>query len=100
MIKTDYIWKNGDYIPFESANVHILTHALHYGTAVFEGVRAYQTERGPAIFRAKEHYQRLLDSAKIYLMKTHYTVDQLVEINRDLLAKNNVEFGSDCNRLL
>lgn len=99
MIKTNYIWKNGQFINFEDASVHILTHALHYGTAVFEGVRAYQTERGPAIFRAPEHYQRLLDSAKIYLMKTNYTVNQMVEINRELLIKNNVEALIDQNKI-
>ncbi|NBV42746.1 branched-chain-amino-acid transaminase [bacterium] len=97
MIKTQFIWKNGNFIPFEDANVHVLTHALHYGTGVFEGIRAYKTERGPAIFRAQDHYQRLLDSAKIYLMKTDYTVDQLVEINVELLQKNNVENLIDAN---
>ncbi|NDC82955.1 branched-chain amino acid transaminase [bacterium] len=99
MIKTDLIWKNGEFVPFESASVHVLTHALHYGTAVFEGVRAYQTERGPAIFRAAEHYRRLLDSAKIYLMSTDYTVEQLVDINVELLRKNNVEALINANQI-
>ncbi len=99
MIKTETIWHNGSFVPFESATTHLLTHALHYGTAVFEGVRAYQTERGPAIFRAKEHHQRLLDSAKIYMMSTSYTADELVAINQELLIKNNVEDLINSNKI-
>ena len=99
MIKTKYIWKNGDFIPFEGATTHVLTHALHYGTAVFEGVRAYQTERGPAIFRAQEHYQRLVDSARIYLMNNPYTATQMVEITKELLVKNEVEALIDSNKI-
>ena len=64
MKKATYIWQNGSIIPWDKAQVHVLTHALHYGTAVFEGIRAYATDQGPAIFRAEEHYQRLLESGK------------------------------------
>ncbi|MGI8411231.1 MAG: branched chain amino acid aminotransferase, partial [Solirubrobacteraceae bacterium] len=59
MSQADYIWMNGDFVPWDEAQVHVLTHALHYGTGVFEGIRAYETERGPAIFRHHEHLERL-----------------------------------------
>ncbi len=63
---TRYIWKNGHFLPWEEATTHVLTHSLHYGTAVFEGIRAYETARGPALFQAKAHYNRLNDSAFLY----------------------------------
>jgi branched-chain amino acid aminotransferase len=64
-IESSFIWMNGDLVPFEKANVHFLTSGLHYGLAVFEGIRCYETDQGPAVFRMEEHVQRLLDSAKI-----------------------------------
>jgi len=90
MLKTNWIWHQEEWVPFEEARVHVLTHALHYGTGVFEGIRAYQTPQGPAIFRAKEHYQRLLDSARIYMMSHSYTVAGLVALTQALLQKNDV----------
>ena len=60
---TKSIWMNGDLIPWDEAQIHVLTHTLHYGTGVFEGIRAYETENGPAIFRLKEHMDRLINSA-------------------------------------
>lgn len=90
MITTPWIWKNGHFIKWEDATTHVLTHALHYGTAVFEGIRAYETANGPAIFQAKAHYQRLLDSAKIYLMPRNYDVDTLVEVTQELLRRNGL----------
>jgi branched-chain amino acid aminotransferase len=69
MIKpTEKIWRNGELINWNDANVHVLTHALHYGSSVFEGIRCYETAKGPAVFRIKEHIRRLFDSAKIYRM--------------------------------
>ena len=62
---TKYIWFNGKLVPWEKATVHVLSHALHYGSSVFEGVRAYETPRGPAIFRLKDHTKRLFDSANV-----------------------------------
>ncbi len=62
---TKSIWMNGELIPWDEAQIHVLTHTLHYGTGVFEGIRAYETENGPAIFRLKEHMDRLINSAKI-----------------------------------
>jgi len=70
---------NGRLIPWDEARVHILTHALHYGTGVFEGIRCYETERGPAIFRLMDHLRRLTDSSKIYLIKIPYTEQQLTD---------------------
>jgi branched-chain amino acid aminotransferase len=90
MEKTKYIWQNGEFVDWDKAQIHVLTHALHYGTGVFEGIRAYQTAQGPAIFRAQEHYQRLLDSAKIYQIPTKYKVEELIEINQKLIQKNEV----------
>jgi len=90
MKATKSIWKNGKLINWEDATTHVLTHALHYGTGVFEGMRAYDTPKGVAVFRAKEHFQRLLDSAKIYKMKVAITVDELVEANKQLIKDNKI----------
>ena len=76
---TEQIWMNGELVPWDQANVHILTHSLHYGTAVFEGVRAYETADGPAVFRLREHMERLHASARIVMMDLPYTVDELCE---------------------
>ena len=70
---TDLIWMNGDFVAWEDAKVHVLTHGLHYGTGVFEGVRCYDTELGPAVFRNAEHIERLLRSAELYYMPVPYT---------------------------
>ncbi len=88
---TPFIWKNGELIKWEEATTHVLTHALHYGSAVFEGIRAYETDKGPAIFRGKDHYTRLKASADIYQMPSPYTGDQLLEATKELLAKNNLK---------
>lgn len=77
MTKSDTIWMNGKLVPWDSAQVHVLSHVLHYGSSVFEGIRAYRTAKGPAIFRLAEHIERLLYSAKIYRMKLPYTAEQL-----------------------
>lgn len=73
------IWMNGKIVPYKNANVHVHTHALHYSTAVFEGIRCYNTPRGPAIFRLPEHVNRLFSSAKMYSMKIPYTKDETSE---------------------
>lgn len=79
MKKTDKIWMNGSTVPFEDAKVHVLTHALHYSTSIFEGIRCYNTAEGPAIFRLAEHVDRLFKSAKLYSMKMRYTKRQISE---------------------
>ncbi len=71
------IWFNGRLVPFEQATVHVLSHVLHYGSSVFEGIRCYDTARGPAVFRLREHMRRLVDSAKIYRMAVPYDLDTL-----------------------
>lgn len=89
--KSDYIWFNGEMVKWAEAKVHVMSHALHYGTSVFEGVRCYDTHQGPAVFRHREHMQRLHDSAKIYRMPVNYSVDQLMEATRQTLIKNNLK---------
>lgn len=71
------IWFNGKLVPYEEATVHVLSHALHYGSSVFEGIRCYNTERGPAVLRLREHMRRLLDSAKIHRMELPYSLEEL-----------------------
>ena len=72
------IWYDGKLVPWRNATTHVLTHSLHYGLAVFEGVRAYKSAQGTAIFRVKEHTERLFNSAHIYMMKIPYTRDQKI----------------------
>jgi branched-chain amino acid aminotransferase len=88
--KTEKIWHNGKFIAWDDAMIHVMSHVVHYGTAVFEGVRCYQLPQGPAIFRAAEHIQRMLDSAKIYRMEVGYTRDELVRAMVELVAANGV----------
>lgn len=73
------IWFNGELIPYENATVHVLTHALHYGSSVFEGIRCYKTDKGSGIFRLREHIRRLIESAYIYRMEIPYTIDELCD---------------------
>jgi len=80
---TEKIWMNGEFIAWEDAKIHVLTHSLHYGMGVFEGVRAYETEDGPAVFRLTDHMVRLTNSAKMMLMDLPYSSAQLVEAVKD-----------------
>ncbi len=73
------IWFNGEFVSYEDAQVHVLSHVIHYGSSVFEGIRCYETDEGPAVFRLEEHMQRLLDSAKVYRMDIPYDLDELNE---------------------
>ena len=82
------IWFDGDIVPEAEAKVSVLTHALHYGTSVFEGIRAYETERGAAVFRLQEHSQRLLDSAKILGMESPYSVEEVSEAILETIRQN------------
>jgi branched-chain amino acid aminotransferase len=93
-MESKYLWMNGELVEFEKATVHFLTPAMHYGAAVFEGIRAYSTERGPAVFRLKEHAQRLVDSALIFGWKeVPYTPDEISEAIKQTVAANGF---SDC----
>ena len=89
--KSDYIWLNGEMVPWADAKIHVMSHALHYGTSVFEGVRCYETNKGPAIFRHKEHAQRLLNSAKIYRFPVPYSLEEIMEATRQVIKKNNLK---------
>lgn len=89
--KSDYIWFNGEMVKWADAKVHVMSHALHYGSSVFEGVRCYDTHNGPAVFRHREHMQRLHDSAKIYRMPVSYSVEQLMAATHQTLIKNNLK---------
>ena len=86
-----YIWYDGKLVPWRDATTHVLTHSLHYGLAVFEGVRAYNTVKGTAIFRLREHSQRLLNSAHIYMMKIPYSIEQLMEAQKEVVRANKLE---------
>ncbi len=88
MSTADQIWLNGEFVAWEDAKVHVLTHAMHYGTGVFEGIRAYETERGTAIFRHREHLERLEASAKLYYMDLPYSREQIREATHELIARN------------
>lgn len=87
---SELIWYNGKLIPWNDANLHVMSHVVNYGSSVFEGIRCYQTEKGPAVFRLREHVQRLHDSAKIYRMETDYSVEGLIQATLDLLVANKV----------
>ncbi len=86
-----FIWYDGKLVPWRDATTHVLTHSLHYGLAVFEGVRAYNTQNGTAIFRLAEHTQRLINSGKIYLMQIPYSKDALMEAQLEVVRANKLE---------
>jgi branched-chain amino acid aminotransferase len=88
--QADLIWMNGELVAWEDAKVHVLTHCLHYGTGVFEGERAYETDRGPAIFRHREHLERLFKSAELYYMPIPYTREELRQATHELIARNEL----------
>jgi len=88
--KTRYIWKDGTLIPFEKASIHVLSHVVHYGTSWFEGIRAYDTRKGTAIFRLPEHMQRLHHSLKIYRTVLPHSVDELNQAAIDVVRKNEL----------
>ena len=87
------IWKNGSYEKWEESSVHILSHTMHYGTGVFEGVRAYKTDQGPAIFRLNDHTERLFKAASMIGIKIPYTKEELNQVQKDIFIKNNLEEG-------
>jgi len=87
--QSDYIWSDGQIIPYEEATIHVLTSSLHYGVGAFEGIRAYKTDQGPAVFRHQEHYERLLNSGRILGVRDFpYSVDQLMEATREVINAN------------
>ena len=90
MKQAELIWMNGEFVAWEDAKVHVLTHGLHYGTGVFEGIRCYDTEIGPAVFRHREHLQRLHRSAELYYMPLPYDVEALRAATHELIGRNGL----------
>jgi branched-chain amino acid aminotransferase len=90
MEQADLIWHNGEFVPWEEAKVHVLSHGLHYGTGVFEGIRCYETERGPAIFRHKDHLDRLAKSAELYYLGLPYSPEEIAAATRELIVRNGL----------
>jgi branched-chain amino acid aminotransferase len=90
---TEKIWMDGGLVDWADAQVHVLSHTMHYGSGVFEGIRAYPTSQGPAIFRLRDHVRRLINSAKILLIDVPYTEDELVEACREVVRVNDLADG-------
>ena len=91
MEKSEWIWMNGEIVPWEDAKVHVLSHGLHYGTGVFEGIRCYATDRGPAVFRHRDHLTRLAKSAELYYLPLPYAVGELRDATCELIRRNGLE---------
>ncbi len=90
MEPVDLIWMNGELVAWDDAKVHVLTHGLHYGTGVFEGIRCYETEDGPAVFRHREHLERLYKSAELYYMPVPYELEELRAATHELIGRNEL----------
>jgi len=91
--EVDAIWMDGELVPWAEAKVHVLTHALHYGSGVFEGIRAYKTPKGPAVFRLEEHLKRLVRSAKLYYMPVPYSIESLYDATFAVVEANGLDHG-------
>ena len=89
--KTEKIWMDGEFVSWDKASVHVLTHTLHYGLGVFEGIRCYETRKGPAIFRLKEHVDRLFNSAKIFLLEIPYEKEEIEEAIKETVRVNKMK---------
>lgn len=87
---TSKIWMNGELVDWDAANIHVLTHTLHYGMGVFEGIRAYETAQGPGIFRLTEHIERFFNSARILMMEIPYTVDEIIEATKLVVRESGL----------
>jgi branched-chain amino acid aminotransferase len=90
MEQQELIWKNGEFVRWEDAQVHVLTHGLHYGTGVFEGIRCYETERGPAVFRHADHLARLEKSAALYYLELPFSAEEIRQATHELLRRNGL----------
>lgn len=89
--ETEWIWRDGEFVPWAQATTHVLAHSMQFGSAAFEGIRAYATPRGPAIFRLETHLERLLDTCRIYRMDVTYSLDDLVAATCELVDRNKVD---------
>ena len=87
------IWMDGELVPWDQANIHVLSHSLHYGSGVFEGIRAYPTSRGVAVFRLTDHIERLFNSAKILMIETPWNVGDLVDASKAVVRENGLTDG-------
>ena len=90
LAKSKFIWMNGKFVRWDDAKIHILSHVIHYGSSVFEGIRCYKTPKGPAVFRLKEHMDRLFNSAKIYRMEIPYTKQKVTIVCLETIEKNEM----------
>jgi branched-chain amino acid aminotransferase len=88
---TEFIWRDGKIVPWADATIHVLSHVVHYGSSVFEGMRAYKTPTGGAVFRLQDHMRRLVDSAKIYRFPMKHSADELCQATLDILAANDLK---------
>jgi len=93
MKESEFIWMNGGIAPWKDSNTHFLSHALHYGSAVFEGIRCYNTKEGPAIFRLNEHIARLFNSAKIFGMQIPYSQEKIISATKEMISLNKLSEG-------
>ena len=91
---TQYIWHNGHFVPWQDAKIHVLSHGLHYGSSVFEGIRAYATPKGTAIFRLTDHLERMYESARIHRMNIPYGLGDLHEACRQIVRNNRLPKGA------
>jgi branched-chain amino acid aminotransferase len=89
--KSEWIWMNGEFVAWDDARVHVLSHGLHYGTGVFEGIRCYETDRGPAVFRHHEHLERLQNSAELYYLPIGYSSAELRDATHELIRRNGLQ---------
>jgi branched-chain amino acid aminotransferase len=89
--QTDWIWRDGEFIRWQDATLHVMSHVIHYGSSVFEGIRCYRTPEGPAVFRLHDHLRRLVDSARIYRMETDYDEPALAAACQELIVRNRLE---------
>lgn len=91
MPKSDYIWFDGEFVPWDEAKVHVLSHVLHYGSSVFEGIRCYNTPKGPAVFRLEPHLKRMYDSCKVYRMEIPFAKEDLGEAILETVRRNKLD---------
>jgi branched-chain amino acid aminotransferase len=89
--ETEWIWMNGEFVRWEDAKIHVLSHVVHYGTSVFEGIRCYETPKGPQVLRLRDHIKRLYDSAKIYRMEIPYSLDDYCEVCLEVIRRNKMK---------
>jgi branched-chain amino acid aminotransferase len=90
LVPTEKIWHNGQFVPWNEARIHVLSHVVSYGSSVFEGIRCYATQAGPAVFRLRDHVRRMVDSAKIYRIEVPYNIDQLSDALCELVRVNKM----------